>query len=124
MKSGSFSNVVEFDTYITDLLQVVLQILPKLDKMSRQFCADLFKHESMIAEFKKSVDLMLCDAMNDCCYILADMLNSIRVDLSTFGFGDTFGAYFFSYPEAAVHLTMEDLTVSTGSNKFSFLSRP
>ena len=53
---------------------------------ARRFCEDFLKHASRIAELKASVDLVLCDVLNDCCFILADMLNATRVDVSTSGF--------------------------------------
>ena len=77
----------------------------------------------MIEELKASVDLVLCDFANECCYILADMLNATRVDLSTFGFAGVVGAYLFGLPQPSVYVTLEAQILLPSANRFSFINR-
>ena len=71
--------------YTKDILALLQlsKLAPHHGQLLRQFCGDFFQHESLITELKASVDLVLCDVLNDCCFILADMLNATRVDVST-----------------------------------------
>jgi hypothetical protein len=97
--------------------------MPKQEQMHRQFCEDFLKHESLIVELKASVDLVLCDFMNECCVILADMLNVTRVDVSTAGFIIPIGVYVFAYPQAPVYVTLEASTLLPRATRFSFINR-
>ena len=105
------------------LLEVLTKIAPERAQILRQFCEDFFQHESLITELKTSVDLVLCDAANDCCFILADMLNATRVDVSTVGFVGIIGAYLFDYPYAPLYQTLQASVLLPSESKFSFINR-
>ena len=94
----NFASVGKYDKDVFAFFEVLTKIMPKQEQMHRQFCEDFLKHESLIVELKASVDLVLCDVINECCVILADMLNVIRVDVSPMI--DTF--------LKAIHTTMGD----------------
>ena len=91
--------------------------------MLERFCEDLFNNKALIAELKKSVDLVLCDISNFCCFILVDMLNVTRVDVSPVGFAGVLGAYLFGFPQAHVYLTLESWSDPSDPAKFSFTNR-
>ena len=86
-----------------------------------RFCEDFLKDKSLIAELKASVDLVLCDTSNTCCFILVDILNVARVEVSTVGFAGVLGAHVFRYPQAAVFLTLESSPATFDA--FSFKNR-
>lgn len=89
----------------------------------KRFCGDFLKHEYLIAELKKSADLIICDFTNVCCSILADILNVTRIDVSPIGFGGPAGAYMFGYPQALVYLTLESASEPSKLSKFSLRNR-
>lgn len=89
--------------------------------VTRRFCEDLLKDKSLIAELKASVDLVLCDITNMCCFILVDILNVLRVDISPIGFGSFLGAHMFGYPQAPVYLALESSPEISAA--FSFKNR-
>ena len=60
---------------------------------------------------------------NDCCCILADILNKTRVDVATAGFDGLYGAYIFGYPEPLMYATLGVSRSLRSANKFSFLKR-
>jgi UDP:flavonoid glycosyltransferase YjiC (YdhE family) len=118
-----FARVSDYHTDVFALFEVLTKTWPEHKQMYRQFCEDFLKHESLIAELKASVDLVLCDFINECCYILADMLNVTRVDVSTFGFSGAVGAYLFGLPQPSVYATLEASTLLPSASKFSFINR-
>ena len=118
-----FTSLGDIRTNIYALFEMLTKILPQLDRIVRQVCEDFLKHESLIAELKTSVDLVLCDVTNECCYILADMLNAIRVDVSSLGFTSFIGVNLFDYPQASVYVTLEASMLSPSASKFSFINR-
>ena len=91
--------------------------------LMERFCQDLFQNTELIAELKKSVDLVLCDASNVCCFILVEMLDSYRVDVWPVGFSGAFGSVFLRSPQAAVYLTQETSANPTHPDTFSFTNR-
>ena len=99
------------------------KLAPAHVQLLRQFCEDFFQHERLTTELKTSVDLVLCDVMNECCFILADMLNATRVDVSTSGFAGTTGACLFDYPYAPLYITLEASVLLPSERKFSFINR-
>ncbi len=105
------------------LLETVTRMIPELKRIFRRGCEDFLKHESLIAELKTSVNVVLCDVSNECCFILADMLNATRVDVSTAGFTSIIGTYLFDYPQAPVYVTLEASTLLPSGSKFSFINR-
>ena len=119
----SFASVGDFNKDIFVLYEVLTKIAPERGRILRRFCEDFLKHESLISELKTSVDLVLCDVANDCCFILADMLNATRVGVSTVGFGGLIGAYLFDYPQAPVYTTLEASILLPSVSKFSFINR-
>jgi hypothetical protein len=119
----NFASIGRYDKDVFALFEVVTKIMPKHEQMFRQFCEDLLKHESLIAELKASVDLVLCDFINECCVILADMLNATRVDVSTAGFASAIGVYVFAYPQAPAYVTLEASILLPSASKFSFINR-
>ena len=119
----SVSNVIDFSENIFSLLELVIKVVPQNLQLFQRFCEDFLKHESLIAELKESVDLVLCDVTNDCCFILVDMLNATRVDVSTIGFGTLLGAYLFGYPHAPLYATLEASLALPKASKFSFICR-
>ena len=119
----NFARMGNYNKDVFALFEVLTKIMPKHERMHRQFCEDFLKHESLIAELKASVDLVLCDVMNECCVILADMLNAIRVDVSTAGFIIPLGVYVFAYPQAPAYVTLEASILLPSASKFSFINR-
>ncbi len=117
------TNMGDFYTDMYAVLVLITEIVPKRDWINRQFCEDLLKHESLIAELKGTADLVLCDVFDDCCFILADMLNATRVDVSPEGFAGIVGAYLFGYPQAPVYATLEASISLPSASKFSFTNR-
>ncbi|XP_028414856.1 UDP-glucuronosyltransferase 2C1-like [Dendronephthya gigantea] len=105
------------------LIEALTTVVPERWRFYRQFCEDLLKHERLIVDLKSSVDLVLCDVANECCYILADMLNVSRVDVSTVGFASTHGVYLFDYPQASIYITLEASLLLPKASKLSFINR-
>lgn len=94
-----------------------------LYSLVERFCEDLFKEAALIAELKKTVDLVLCDASNMCCFILAEMMNVSRVDVWPVGFGGAFGSFYLGSPQGAVYLTQETSSEPNHPATFSFTNR-
>ncbi|XP_028414858.1 UDP-glucuronosyltransferase 2C1-like [Dendronephthya gigantea] len=94
----------------------------EIQEITRQTCEDLLTHGSLISELK-SVDLVLCDNTNQCCHILADMLNVSRVDVSILGFFNLLGVYLSDYPQASVYVTLGASIHLPSESKFSFMNR-
>ena len=118
--SMRFANIGDFDSDLYAIFELLTKIVPQYDRIREQYCADFLKQRDLIAELKASADLLLCDVANDCCSILADILNVTRVDVGTVGFGGLYGAYLLGYPDVLMYATLE---VSESPRKFSFLDR-
>ncbi len=123
--SSHNANIGDFYSDMYAFLKLVTVVLTTPDwlVLNRRYCEDFLKHESLIADLKASVDLVLCDVLNYCCYILADMLNATRVDVSTAGFTGIVGAQQFDYPQAPVYATLEASILLPSASKFSFINR-
>ena len=119
----TFTSVGDVRTNIYALFEMLTKLIPEMNRIVRQFCEDFFKHESLIAELRTSVDVVLCDVMNECCFILADMLNATRVDMSVVGFTNIVGTYLLDYPQAPVYTTLEASILLPSASKFSFINR-
>ena len=117
------ANVGNFDRDLYAIFELLTKVVPQYNRIREQYCEDFLKHQDLIAELKASADLLLCDVANDCCSILADILNITRVEVGTVGFGGLYGAYLFGYPDLLMYATLEVSQSLTNTNKFSFLNR-
>ena len=108
---------------ITVLYKGLTTVLPVIKRLYRRVCEEFLKQESLMAELKASVDLVLCDVTSECCFILVDMLNATRVDVSTGGLSSIIGVYLFDYPLAPAHVTLEASILLPDASKFSFFNR-
>ena len=117
------ANVGNYDSDLYAIFEMLTKVFPQYNRILEQYCEDFLKHQDLIAELKASADLLLCDVANDCCYILADILNITRVEVGTVGFGGLYGAYFFGYPDLLMYATLAVSQSLTNPSKFSFLNR-
>ena len=117
------ANIGDYNKDMFASFEMLIKFVPKHNRIREQYCADILTHQNLISQLKASVDLILCDASNDCCSILADILNKTRVDVSTAGFDGLYGAYIFGYPEPLMYATLGISRSLPRANKFSFLNR-
>ncbi len=101
----------------------IMRLVEQGKMQAAQLCQDVLTNASLITELKENVDLLLCDISSTCCFILADMLNITRVDVSSMGFVGAAFAYYFGFPQSPVYLTQETTTDATDPAKFSFKRR-
>ena len=101
----------------------MMQLVDQGRMQATQLCKDVLSNQTFIDKLRDA-DVFLCDITSTCCFILADMLNVSRVDVSSIGFASAaFAYYHFSLPVTPVYLTQETITDPKDPGKFSFKRR-